>query len=333
MRRAGAVCLAGLAVLLAPWPAVAHPLAPALLELREAGGGRIEVTWKTSVLRAPGIQVEPVLPPECRPLSAPRAEVQGEAVVATWAIDCGAAGLVGRRVGVEGLGEARIDALVRASLADGRVVRAVVRAADPYLTVPAREERSAILRAYIAIGIEHILTGLDHLLFIAGLLLLVRTRRLLIETVTAFTVGHSITLSLAVLDVVRLPSGPIELLIACSVFWLAVELARDPEARPSLVQRRPWLMALAFGLLHGLGFASALQEVGLPQADLPLALLAFNLGIEIGQLAFVALWLSATALLRRVPARWPAWAAQVPLYVMGTLAAFWCFERAAALLR
>ncbi|MGH7789157.1 MAG: HupE/UreJ family protein, partial [Candidatus Binatia bacterium] len=215
----------------------------------------------------------------------------------------------------------------------GRVVRAVVRAADPYLSIPAREAWTAILRAYVVIGIEHILGGLDHLLFVAGLLLLVRTRRLLIETITAFTVGHSITLSLAVLDVVRLPSGPIELLIACSVFWLAVELARDPTARPSLVQRRPWIMALAFGLLHGLGFASALQEVGLPQADLPLALVAFNLGIEIGQLLFVALCLSAAALLRRVPARWPAWAAQVPLYIMGTLAAFWCFERAAALIR
>ncbi len=323
---------------LAAVAAHAHPLAPALLELREAAAGRVEVSWKTSALQAPGAPVTPRLPAQCRALSAPRVVAEGDALVGTWAADCGAAGLVGRAVGVDGLEAARIDALVRVTLADGRVVRGVVRADTPLFVVPAREAPGAILRAYVGIGVAHILGGLDHLLFVAGLLMLVPTRWLLIETVTAFTVGHSVTLSLAVLDLVRLPSAPIELCIALSVFWLAVELARDPGERPSLVRRKPWLMAGAFGLLHGLGFASALQEVGLPAGDVPLALFAFNLGIELGQLTFVAAWLTAAALLRRVPLRlldwrWPDWLQQLPLYAMGALAAFWCLERAAALLR
>ena len=185
---------------------------------------------------------------------------------------------------------------------------------------------------YATLGVAHILTGLDHLLFVAGLLLLARTPRRLVETVTAFTVGHSITLTLAVLDLVRVPVAPIELAIALSVFWLAVELARTPR-RPTLVQRRPSLLAGLFGLLHGLGFAAALQAVGLPSGDVPLALVAFNAGIEAGQLGFVAVCLLAAAALRRLPLAWPRWARELPLYAMGSLAAFWCFERAAALLR
>lgn len=313
--------------------ALAHPLAPALLEVTERGPAEVEVRFKLSALQAPGSEPAPLLPAHCRELTPVATVVEDDAVIRRWTVDCGPAGLVGQRFGVDGLAAARIDALVRVALADGRVVRGVVRAGEPLFTVPERQTPSAIVRDYVVIGVEHILGGLDHLLFVAGLLLLVRGWRLLIETVTAFTVGHSITLVLAVLDLVRVPSAPIELAIALSVFWLAVELAREPGARPTIVQRRPYVMAGLFGLLHGLGFASALQEVGLPSGDVPLALFAFNLGIELGQLAFVVVWLALAALLRRLPVSWPGWAPQVPLYAMGSLAAFWCFERAAALLR
>jgi hydrogenase/urease accessory protein HupE len=333
---AAASALAGvvaLLVALAPGPAGAHPLAPALLELRELGGGRVAVSWKRSLLGVPGVEVAPVLPPGCRGESAPLATSDADSVTSTWTMACAPEGLVGARIGFTGLGDAKTDALVRVTLADGRLIRGVVRGAEPLLTVPAREDRLDIIRAYARIGIEHILGGADHLLFVAGLVLLVRGRRLLLETITAFTVGHSITLSLAVLDLVRVPSRPIELLIAVSVFVLAAELAREPQAPASLLRRKPWAMALVFGLLHGLGFASALREVGLPQADVPLALFAFNLGIEIGQLAFVAALLAAAAAVRAMRVAWPRWTLRVPLYTIGSLAAFWCFERAAALLR
>jgi hydrogenase/urease accessory protein HupE len=327
-----AAVLAGVSLALAAGVARAHPLAPALLDLRELGGGRVAVTWKASQFSAPGAQLAPVLPASCRAEDAPTATVDAESVTRTWTVRCEPAGLVGTAVGFAGLGEARIDALVRVTLVDGRVIRGIVRAADPLLTIPERERRLDVVRAYAVIGIEHILTGLDHLLFVAGLVMLVRGRRQLIKTVTAFTIGHSLSLSLSVLDIVRVPSRPTELLIALSVFVLAVELAREPIDPPSLLRRQPWAMALLFGLLHGLGFAGALREVGLPQADVPLALFAFNLGIEIGQLAFVAALLAAGAAVRALHVGWPRWAQRVPLYTMGSLAAFWCYERAAALM-
>jgi hydrogenase/urease accessory protein HupE len=331
-RAALSLAVASLILVLAASAAAAHPLAPALLDLRDLGDGRVAVTWKVSRFGAPGTAVTPVLPERCRDESEPAVAVDADSVTRTWTLACEGAGLVGEEVGFKGLGDARIDGLVRVTLADGRLIRGVVRAANPLLIIPERERRLDVARSYVAIGIEHILTGVDHLLFVAGLLLLVHGRRRLIETITAFTVGHSITLSLAALDVLHVPSRLIELLIALSVFLLAAELAREPAHATSLLRRRPWAMALAFGLLHGLGFASALREVGLPQADVPLALLSFNVGIEIGQLGFVAVLLAAGAALRTLRIGWPPWALRIPLYAMGSLAAFWCFERAAALL-
>jgi hydrogenase/urease accessory protein HupE len=324
--------VAFLLLALLPSATAAHPLAPALLDLRELGGGRVAVTWKVSRFGAPGTAVTPVLPERCRDEGEPQVAVDADSVTRTWTVACAGAGLVGEMVGFAGLGDTRIDGLVRVTLADGRLIRGVVRAASPLLVIPARERRLDVVRAYAVIGIEHILTGVDHLLFVAGLMLLVHGRRRLIETITAFTVGHSITLSLAALDVLHMPSRAIELLIALSVFLLAAELAREPADSASLLRRRPWAMALAFGLLHGFGFASALREAGLPQVDVPLALFSFNVGIEIGQLGFVAVLLAAAAALRRLRIGWPAWALRIPLYTMGSLAAFWCFERAAALL-
>ncbi len=310
----------------------AHPLQPTLLELHERGDGHVEVAWKRSLLRVPGVDVQPVLPPDCQSLAAPEDAVEADSVTTRWTMQCGSAGLVGQRLGFMSLDEAKIDGLVRVTLADGRVVRGVVRAAEPFFTVPERERPLDIVRGYVVIGIQHILGGLDHLLFVTGLLLLVGDTALLVKTITAFTAGHSVTLSLAVLGFVHIPQRPIEVLIALSVFVLAVELSREASGPATLMRRRPWGMALLFGLLHGLGFAGALAEVGLPQADIPLALFSFNLGIEIGQLVFVLALLALGALLRPVRLHLPRWAEWVPVYAMGSLAAFWCFERTAALL-
>jgi hypothetical protein len=322
-----------LLILLCGASARAHPLAPTLLDVHDLGGGRLSVTWKASLLRVPGADLVPVLPEPCTNDGDPTFTTDADSVTRRWTVRCDPPELIGQRIGFRGLDAAKIDGLVRVELADGRLIRAVVRADSPLLTIPQRERRLDIVGAYVRIGIEHILTGFDHLLFVAGLLLLATSRRLLIETITAFTLGHSLTLSLAVMDIVWVPSRPIELLIALSIFVLAVELARDPAAPPSLLRRRPWAMALAFGLLHGLGFASALREIGLPSGDVPLALFAFNLGIELGQLAFVGALLVAAAGLRALRIAWPRWVLRVPLYTMGSLAAFWCFERFAALVR
>jgi hydrogenase/urease accessory protein HupE len=211
-------------------------------------------------------------------------------------------------------------------------VQGVVTAARPSLAVPARPRRWDVVRDYARLGVEHILGGPDHLLFVFGLVLLAGTARRVAATVTAFTLGHSVTLSLAALGLVTVPTAPIEMLIAASVLALAAELAREPD-RPTLMRRFPWVMAATFGLLHGLGFAAALAETGLPQGEIPLALFAFNAGIELGQLVFVLVVLAAGRVLRRVPIRLPAWTRHVPVYAMGTLAAFWWWERTAALFR
>jgi hydrogenase/urease accessory protein HupE len=251
--------------------------------------------------------------------------------VASWEIDC-ADGLVGQTVHVEGIAASQANVLLRLVLADGRSMRHVLTADQPSFVVPEREGTLNVVVGYGRLGVEHILTGFDHLLFVLGLVLLVKGGRRLLWTVTAFTLGHSVTLALAILGFVRMPQQPIEAGIAFSIYILAVELAPHEVRKPTLTERAPWLMAGFFGLLHGLGFAGALTQVGLPQGEIPLALLSFNVGIEAGQLVFVGVVLGAWAALRALPVRWPRPTAYVPAYAIGTLAAFWFFQRLAACL-
>lgn len=316
------------ALLLMSASAQSHPLAPALLQLKELSSGRVEVLWKRSALRVPGSDIQPVLPEDCPALGPPTFEKEGSAVFARWQIDCREGGLVGRSIRIDGLGPARIDTLVRIELADGRTIQRVLRRDEASMVVPGKASRWVVFRDYCAIGFDHILSGADHLLFVFGLFLLCSGMKPLLKTVTSFTVGHSITLSLAALGYANLPSGPVEFLIACSVLVLAVELARDEE-EPSLMRRHPWPMALVFGLLHGLGFAGALREVGLPSGEIPMALFSFNVGIELGQLAFVLGLVLLAPLLQRLPIALPT---RASVYVMGSLAAYWVIERGAAII-
>jgi hydrogenase/urease accessory protein HupE len=310
----------------------AHPLAPALLELREQPGGKVAVVWKTSALRVPGTNVCPILPAECRPLSRVATTETADSLTDRWTVECGEQGLVGRTIAAEDLEPAKTDVLLRLALADGRTMSFVLRGSAPSVVVPERASRRAVASDYAKLGIEHILGGPDHLLFVLGLVLLVRNIGMLVKTVTAFTLGHSVTLTLAVLGFVSYPTGLIESLIALSVFLLAVELSRSKATDSTFIRRFPWLMAGAFGLLHGLGFAGALKEAGLPAEEIPLALLAFNVGIELGQLDFVAAVAGIRAAAGSMVERLPRWTRQAPLYIMGSLAAFWFFERMGALL-
>jgi hydrogenase/urease accessory protein HupE len=312
--------------------AAAHPLTPALLDLEEGADGVTTVTWKTSASQIAGVVLTPRLPAGCVRDGTPTETMDRFALAARWTVHCGPGGLVGQEIGIDGLPDSKTDALLRISLADGRLVQAILRPDEPSLVVPAQPTRLDVLRNYGRLGIEHILSGPDHLLFVFGLLLLVATTRALVRTITAFTVGHSITLSLAALGYARVPSGPIEVLIALSVFVLAVDLAQPGDPSDTVLGRRPWMMAALFGLLHGLGFASALREAGLPQHEIPAALLSFNVGIEIGQLAFVAVILLVRRATRSLLTRSPSWLQPAPVYVMGSLAALWVIERSFALL-
>lgn len=311
--------------LLACWPvaAAAHPLDPALLELHEQPHGRVDVVFQTPR----PIQLHASLPADCHALSEPELRMTERRALQRWQAQCGQGGLVGRRVGIEGLGARRSDGVLRVELLDGGVFQAVLRPDAASAVVAAPPGPAAIAASYLKLGLEHILGGLDHLLFVLGLVLLVRGTRRLLWTITAFTVGHSITLACAVLGLVRLPPAPIEVLIALSIAAVAAELARPRAAGGAL----PIWLALGFGLLHGLGFAGALAEIGLPEGEIPLALFAFNCGIEIGQLLFVALVLAARRLLRALPIRWPAPARLLPAYAIGSLAFFWVWQRLLAM--
>jgi hypothetical protein len=327
--RVGKRVVVALACVLAPALASAHALSPSLLSLRESGGG-VEVMWKTPLLRLPGVDLRPVLPTDCTVAAPAQLAEESESMVMRWRVACPNMGLVGRQIGVEGLGAAKTDALLHIELADGRVIDTVLRAREPHFTVPDRENWIAVARRYIELGIDHIAGGYDHLLFVLGLLLLVSGGRSLLATITAFTVGHSVTLSLAVLGLARVAAAPVELLIAFSIYLLAVELAH-PGVRSRLWQQ-PWLIAVLFGFLHGLGFAGALREAGLPQGAIPLALLCFNVGIELGQLAFVATAVLAYRAARALAVPTPGWGRTLTVYTIGSLAAFWMIERALPLL-
>jgi len=313
-------------------PVVAHPLDPALLEIRESPTGTLEVLWRLPLSRTAGDPLRIILPQGCSPLSAPVASRAGSRIALRWRAQCDDGGLIGSEISVDGLRERRTDAVLRLHLADGRLIQAVLRGDAPSFTIPQSAGRLDVLRDYLRLGFEHILSGPDHLLFVFGLVLLVHGYRRLFWTITAFTAGHSVTLALAVLGVVKVPAYPVETLIALSILVVAVELTRAGRGYETWIQRFPWAMAFAFGLLHGLGFAGALTEIGLPANAIPLALAGFNIGIELGQLLCVVLILIAAAGVRRVPVPLPTAIRQLPSYLIGSLAVFWVLERTTAML-
>jgi hydrogenase/urease accessory protein HupE len=307
-------------------PAGAHQLLPAYLQIRETGSHAYEVTFKVPVVGIERLPLAASLPDRCERTGPSRvvADDQGHAEV--WPMRC-AGGLRGDRLEVQGLEELSTDALVRIEHADGSQQVALLTASSPAVEVAAVPARLEVVQSYFVLGVEHILLGIDHLLFVLALLIICSGAWQLVKTVTAFTLAHSITLALATLGVLNVPSAPVEAVIALSIVFVAAEIVRSREGKASLTARAPWLVAFVFGLLHGLGFAGALSEVGLPSSHVPLALLFFNLGVEAGQLAFIAIVLALLALLRPVRSRLPRWVELVPAYAIGSIAMVWVIER------
>jgi hydrogenase/urease accessory protein HupE len=272
------------------------------------------------------------LPDRVKSLKEPIVSELSDSLVERRWVDAGPNGLAGERIEFAGLQLTITDVLVRVQMRDGTVSTTLVRPAHPWIEVAAAPGLLAVAGAYVLHGIEHILFGFDHLLFVLALILIVRSGRVLLWTITAFTAAHSITLSLATLGVVHVPGPPVEAMIALSILLLACEIIRLQHGQISLTSQWPWIVAFSFGLLHGLGFASALTEIGLPQGDIPLALLSFNVGVEIGQLIFVGAVLGLLACVRRItiPTRITRGALPVVSYSIGITAAFWFIERLAA---
>jgi hydrogenase/urease accessory protein HupE len=329
---------AGAAVLLGfpATPAAADEFKPAYLQVTELGRGSAdyEVLWRLPALdERTLLRVAPAFPPGTRELTARSSVYASGAAVQRWRMRV-EGGLDGKSVSFPGLGTARIEVLVRYLRADGTAQLGRVTAVDDGFAFRGSPGAYEVARTYTTIGTEHILRGYDHLLFVLALVILVDGMRRLIWTVTAFTAAHSITLAAATLGLVHVPGPPVEASIALSIAFVAAEIIQKRQGRLSLTQRYPWVIAFAFGLLHGLGFASALAAIGLPQNAIPLALFFFNVGVEIGQLLFIAAVLALGAVARAIGSRLgissPAWAWRLPPYAIGSLAAFWTIERLAS---
>ncbi|MBN8511085.1 MAG: HupE/UreJ family protein [Burkholderiales bacterium] len=313
---------------LAPWqPAAAHESRPAYLELKETAPGRYELLWRTPVLAGMRLPVALKLPQDLRNVEEPRVQELADSLLERRVIDAGAQGLAGRRIDFPGLQFTITDVLVRVQRLDGSSSTEIVRPGRAWFEIAPPRGAWATAGVFFAQGIGHILLGFDHLLFVLGLLALVRSRWMLVKTITAFTVAHSLTLTLATLGLVDVPVPPLEAAIALSILFLGPEIVRAGRGGTSFTIRHPWVVAFAFGLLHGFGFAGGLAQIGLPRGEIALALLMFNAGVEVGQLAFVALALSAARALEALRVRWPASLALLPAYVVGSLGAFWTIQR------
>lgn len=312
--------------------ALADEFRPAYLQLKQVDGARYDVLWKAPALdEFTTIKVSPLFPAGVTPLTARQSSYADGIAVQRWRIHA-AGGLQGKTITFSNLSTTRIDVLVRVARSDGTEQLERVMPLSPSFVVSASPGPMEVVRTYTLLGVEHILTGFDHLLFVLALVVLVRGVKRLLQTITAFTVAHSITLGLATLDVIHVPGALVEATIALSIMFVALEILQQRRGREGLTSRAPWVVAFSFGLLHGLGFAGALAEIGLPQNAVPLALLFFNVGVEIGQVIFVAVALAIMRLTQILLADRldVSRAPQIAAYAIGGVSSFWVFERVAS---
>ncbi|BCH29037.1 membrane protein [Mesorhizobium sp. L-8-10] len=283
----------------------AHELRPAYLEILETEPETYSILWKVPARGEFRLSLHVRMPESCAETEAPVTAIADAASTSRWRVRC-PGGLAGRTIVIDGLVATYTDALARIVRADGTVQTQRLTPDFPELTVVAAPTSGDTARTYFLLGVEHIMLGLDHLLFVLALLLLIGSPRRLVATITAFTVAHSVTLAFAALGLARAPQAPVEALVALSIVPVAAEIVLKQRGRSDLSSRYPWVIAFVFGLLHGFGFGGALAEIGLPQKDVPLALLTFNLGVEAGQLVFVMLALAAIGSLKLLLAIPPA---------------------------
>jgi hydrogenase/urease accessory protein HupE len=306
----------------------AHELRPGYLELRQTGPETFDVLWKVPARGGERLPLHPRLPDGCEPIRSVVTHDLGNAFADRWAVRH-PGGLAGGTVAIEGLERTLTDVLVRVAWSGGASQVERLTPGAPTCRIAAAPSALDTAGTYLTLGVEHILFGIDHLLFVLALLLLVDGPGRLVGAITAFTVAHSVTLGAAALGWVHVPQAPVEAAIALSVVFVATEIVHDHQGRAGITKRAPWIAAFAFGLLHGFGFAGALAEIGLPEQSIPLALLSFNLGVEFGQLAFVAAALAPITIATRLTDGRLRWLRPLPAYGIGSVAVYWLIERIA----
>jgi len=306
---------------------MADEIRPGYLELTSTDDTVYSIKWKVPMKGDMVLSLNPVLPDSCTERTPPSAMATGGAMITRWSISC-TAGIAYGHIRIDGLENTMTDVLVRVVGQNGMTQMVRLTPSETGFVVAAETTSLEVIKVYTALGIEHILLGVDHLLFVFALLLIVSGWRRLIGTITAFTLAHSITLFAATLGWVHVPQAPVEAVIALSILFLATEIIHNRQGKPGMAKRFPWLVAFIFGLLHGFGFAGALAEIGLPEQSIPLALLFFNVGVELGQLLFVATVVGVGWILRKLVAEKALQGGEVAAsYLIGGLSAFWVIER------
>ena len=306
-------------------PAQADELRPGYLEFTQLNQTEWKLVWKAPVIGGLATRRRPAFPPFCTQ-SAPQARAEGLVLIAESRLSCSRE-LAGSQIGLSGMDATFTDALLRVAPLGRPVQAARLTQNQAMVEVATVPDSWEVARSYFLLGVIHILEGYDHLLFVIALVLLIRQPMMVVKAATAFTLAHSITLVGSTLGLVGLAQAPVEALIALSIVFLAVEIVkRDPDY-PNLAERAPWIVAFLFGLIHGFGFAGALREIGLPESDVPTALLAFNLGVEAGQLVIIAAVLAALELLRRFAPKALDPATLTATYAIGITSSFWFIER------
>lgn len=317
----------GLALLLLTHLVIADEIRPGYLELNEESPGTFSVLWKVPQKGGRMLLLTPRFPNICANKTSAALQLVNGATLQHWYIRC-ADSIIGQRITIEDKDNSNTDVLLRLKWLDGAVTTTLLKPSAAFYTIPEKSSNTDIALTYLRLGIEHILLGTDHLLFVFALLLIVNSTRRIVLTITAFTLAHSITLGAATLGLVYIPQQSVEAVIALSILFLAVEIVHGKQGRPGYTARWPWLIAFIFGLLHGFGFAGALAEIGLPQQAIPLALIFFNVGVELGQLFFVLGVVLIIWVLHQLKRHEMLDRAEIAvIYFIGGLSSFWLIER------
>lgn len=306
----------------------AHEVRPALLDIRATGDGWYDVTFKNPLRNGKAMDISPVYPNDFVRMGNPASRDRPALVIHTAKYRAQSGTIVGMPIEFSGLTAAQSDVLIQITLDDGTTHSAILKPQSPSYIIPEQENSWSVAKGYTVMGITHILSGYDHLAFVLALILLIRNRWMLVKAITAFTVAHSISLALATIGLLNVPSKPTEAVIALSILFLAIEVLRRDEGKGGgIAVQAPWIVAFGFGLVHGLGFAGALSSVGLPDHAIPLALFAFNIGVEIGQLMFVGVVLVIISILHRFQLKRGLFNPRLAPYVIGAISAYWVIDR------
>ncbi len=322
--------LIALLLLVSAGSSYSDEIRPGYLEIRESSADVFSVLWKVPAKGDRKLSLQARLPENCEDRTQANTQFVGGAYLQRWVVVC-RGGLLEKTLSINGLKSTSTDVLLRLEFLDGTSQSVLLTPTKESFRIPARPGSLQIMGTYTWLGITHILMGVDHLLFVFALLIIVNGKRRLLWTITAFTLAHSLTLAGATLGLLRVPQQPVEAVIALSILFLAIEIVHGKQGRTGAAARWPWLVAFVFGLLHGFGFAGALAEVGLPEQAIPIALVFFNVGVEMGQLIFVATVLSLGYVLHKLKQpKLLNWSETIAIYAIGGLSSFWLFERISA---